>query len=393
VSEQLISRSPDLQRLRSEGYSVAVIGGHLVVRDVPYVNSTRQVLTGTLVSTLNVAADVTVRPDTHVALFSGEIPCDQHGSPLAKIYNGANRQIIVEGKLEVDHMFSSKPSEGYSDYYEKMVSYVQILSAPATVIEPDSTAARFAVVEAESEESVFVYPDTASSRAGIQAITQKLAVDKVAIVGLGGTGGYVLDLIAKTPIRQIHLFDGDRFLQHNAFRAPGAASIEHLSGAPMKVDHYAKQYAAMRRHIVPHASYIDESNVTDLQNMDFVFLCVDSGTARKLLVNALEQAGVSFIDVGMGVGEVDGRLDGICRVTTSTPEQRTHVHDRARIPFGDSADAEYSQNIQIADLNALNAALAVIRWKRLVGFYNDQEHEYFSAYTIDGNHLVNEERL
>lgn len=37
---------------------------------------------------------------------------------------------------------------------------------------------------------------------------------------------------------------------------------------------------------------------------------------------------------------------------------------------------EYDTNIQIAELNALNAALAAIRWKKLWDFYADQEGEH-----------------
>ena len=53
---------------------------------------------------------------------------------------------------------------------------------------------------------------------------------------------------------------------------------------------------------------------------------------------------------------------------------------------------DYSRNIQVADLNALNAAMAVIKWKKLLGFYHDFECEHFSAYTLDGNRLNNEDR-
>lgn len=41
----------------------------------------------------------------------------------------------------------------------------------------------------------------------------------------------------------------------------------------------------------------------------------------------------------------------------------------------------------------LNAALAVTRFKRLFGFYLDLEHELNSCYTIDGNHMLNEQRV
>lgn len=69
----------------------------------------------------------------------------------------------------------------------------------------------------------------------------------MAIIGLGGTGGYVLDQVAKTPVREIHLFDGDTFDMHNAFRAPGAAT-ESDFGKP-KVEYFKAMYSNMHKSI------------------------------------------------------------------------------------------------------------------------------------------------
>jgi hypothetical protein len=127
--------------------------------------------------------------------------------------------------------------------------------------------------------------------------------------------------------------------------------------------------------------------------MDFVFLSIDDGTAKRTIVAALEEYGIPFIDVGMGVYESEGSLAGLLRVTTSTPQKREHVREKNRIPFSSSDDENgYSQNIQIADLNALNAALAVVKWKKLRGFYRDLEREHFSVYAVDGSHLLNEDQ-
>ena len=52
----------------------------------------------------------------------------------------------------------------------------------------------------------------------------------------------------------------------------------------------------------------------------------------------------------------------------------------------------YASNIQVADLNAFNALMAVIKWKKLRGFYRDLEQELHSTYTTDGNLLLNGER-
>lgn len=262
-----------------------------------------------------------------------------------------------------------------------------------TVLDPTATAATFSPIVDENQDAVFRYIDTASSRANIAALGAKLAVPRIAILGLGGTGAYVLDLVAKTPVGEIHLFDGDRLLQHNAFRAPGAAAIEDLVEQPFKVTYYAGIYSRMRRGVVEHPYFVDATTVDELQSMDFVFICIDKGSARKIVVDALEEYGVAFIDVGVGVAVVDDAIGGILRVTASSPGRRQHVHDSNRLPLVDAdGNDEYGSNIQIADLNALNAALAVIRWKKMCGFYSDLEQEYFSAYTIDGNHLVNDDR-
>jgi hypothetical protein len=148
----------------------------------------------------------------------------------------------------------------------------------------------------------------------------------------------------------------------------------------------------MHRGIVTHETHIDASNVDELRSMSFVFLCLDQGEAKLIIVQKLEEFGISFVDVGMGVFMKNETLGGILRVTTSTAQHRAHVHEKGRIPLGGGdVEDQYDKNIQIADLNSLNAALAVIRWKKLYGFYADHENELFSTYTINCNLLTSED--
>ncbi len=391
MSQQLISRSSDLRKLRDEGYDVEIRSGYLLIKDVPYVNAKKEVKFGILVSELTLAGDVTTTPSTHVAMFAGEYPCDKDGSQLEKIRHGGGQQLAEN--LAVQHSFSSKPAGGrsYKDYYEKMTAYVAIFLSHAHAMDPNVTAQTFPVITTEQDESIFKYIDTASSRAGINIATKKLELARLAIIGLGGTGSYVLDLVVKTPVKEIHLFDGDVLLSHNAFRSPGAASIEELRAKPKKVAYLKDMYSKMRRGIVDHGYHIDASNVGELQGMDFVFLCIDAGDAKKLIVENLEKFGLPFIDVGMGVELVEDSLRGILRITTSTAERREPF--RQRVSLADAEEnADYDRNIQIADLNALNAALAVVKWKKLYGFYLDFEKEHNSTYTVDGNMLLSEDQ-
>jgi len=85
-------------------------------------------------------------------------------------------------------------------------------------------------------------------------------------------------------------------------------------------------------------------------------------------------------------------LWAICRVTTSTPDQREHISQRVSFSDNDS-DNPYDKNIQVADLNALNAALAVIKWKKLCGFYLDLEKEHNTTYTTSCNLLTSDDLL
>lgn|SRR2546425_2685033 len=389
MSLGLISRSGDLKRLRDEGYEVELSNGYLLINHIPYVNGNKQVAYGTLVSTLDLVGDITARPSSHVALWLGDYPCDSKGSQLTKLVNSSAHEQIREG-LVATYSFSQKPTGGYQDYYQKMTAYIRILEGEAHALDSSVASQTFPVVAIDEEESVFHYLDNASSRSGITGINEKLKGDRIAIVGLGGTGAYILDLVAKTLVAEIHLFDGDTFLQHNAFRCPGAPSCDDLTKKPTKVGWFAENYSKMRRRIIPHSQYIDERNVAELKAMTFVFICLDKGASRRIIVDYLIENKIPFIDVGMGLYVEKDALGGLVRVTTCTPS--FHEHAKKQIPFGDGdEDNPYSRNIQIADLNALNATLAVIKWKKIRGFYADMENEHNTVYGVAANIVTNGE--
>lgn len=386
-----ISLSPDLLRLRELGYNIQVsTTGYLVVRDVPYVNAAKEIDRGILVSKLELAGDRTAQPQDHTIMFSGEFPCDADGAPLEMLRHQSITTKLDED-LEVHHSFSRKPLKGnYSDYFEKVETYVSLIAREASLIDPTTTALTREVVEPEDQDYPFNYLDTASARAEINIISRKLAAEKVAIVGLGGTGSYVLDLVAKTPVREIHLFDADKFSTHNAFRAPGAPSVEELREQPLKTRYFESRYAKMTRRITAHEADISGFNVDLLREMTFVFLCVDRGPDKRIIIEKLEEFSLPFIDVGIGLYRQGDSLGGQIRVTTSVPGRRESARENIPISGGDGND-EYDKDIQVADLNALNACLAVIRWKKLRGFYLDLEQEQLTTYTIVFNQLTSED--
>lgn len=385
MSREQISRREDLQRLVDEGYELEVRSGHLVLHRVPYVTSGRTVRYGQLVCPLV----ETGPPPDHTMFFAGEYPCDDTGAPIEALRNSSNRQELAEG-LWVDHYFSAKPAGGtYQDYYRKLTHYAQVIGRCARRIDPTAVVRAGRLVLSEDPNDPFVFMETASSRAGITRLNERLSGDRIGIVGLGGTGSYILDYVSKTRVSEIHLFDGDRFQQHNAFRAPGPTTTDELERVPTKAQLYSERYAKMRSGVVAHEFDVDIDNVEVLRDLDFVFVAVDDNETRGWLLSALDGMQVPFVDVGMGIEKTDEKLLGIVR--TSFCETRSSR--AARRGEGGLPDVgEYERNVQIVELNALNAALAVIRWKKHREFYLDLGNEGRSTYTIDGNHMSNRQR-
>lgn len=382
MSPELISRREDLRRLVEDGYEVEGRAGHLILHRVPYVTAERTIKYGRLICPLSADGP----PPDHTMFFAGEYPCDDEGVPIEALRNSSTRQELAEG-LWVDHYFSAKPTTGnYTDFHQKMTHYAQVIGRCARRIDPAAVATSGRLVLSPDANDPFVFMETASSRAGITRMNERLAGDKIGIVGLGGTGSYILDYVSKTRVGQIHLFDGDRFLQHNAFRAPGPTTVEELRERPSKVWLYAKRYSMMRSGIVAHDSFVSPENTDALGELDFVFLALDDNKTRQWLVPALDGMAVPFIDVGMGVEKADEKLLGVLRTSfRETPTSTAAPRGEPGVP----EPGEYTRNVQIVELNALNAALAVIRWKKYRGFYLDLGREDRSTYTIDGNHMTN----
>ncbi|WP_321812501.1 MULTISPECIES: ThiF family adenylyltransferase [unclassified Burkholderia] len=387
MSRLLIARSPDLQQLRNEGYDLEVRGGYLLIKDVPYVSSAREIKRGILISTLELNGDQTTKPTTHVAMWTGEHPCHHDGRIIAAITNPSQGQDLGND-VRADFTFSAKTA--YRDYHHKMTTYIGRITGEAQVIDPTVTANTFPVIAADEDESVFRYHDTATSRVGIGALNERLSSQKIAIIGLGGTGSYLLDLVAKSCVKDIHLFDRDVFSQHNAFRSPGAASIDELQAKPLKVTYLAEIYGKMRRGIHVHEVFADGETAA-LREMDFVFLCLDRGTAKKTIVKSLVEWGIPFVDVGMGILRAQDSLTGLMRVTCFVPGAETSALGRIDYSDGDLPENEYSTNIQIAELNALNAAFAVLQWKKVYRIYRDSSRAKSFSYSIAANDIANDE--
>jgi hypothetical protein len=385
---RLVRNSPDLARLVQEGFAVRVVNAFLVVDDIPFVDANAQVQRGSLLCPLDLSGTTTAPPSTHVMCFVGGIPRDKNGQTIDGLVNDGVEKWSATAELTATCGFSQKPAAGsYSDFYEKVSCYAAMIVGPAQAIDPDASPYTYTPMQTDEDDGVFLYVDTFSSRAGITELNDRLALDRVAIIGLGGTGAHLLDALAKTPARTIHLYDGDVFRSHNAFRAPGAASLADVASGMKKVDYYTAMHSVMRRGIVPHPVYVTAENASELLDANFVFLAMDSGPDKKAIVDLLTVNGISFIDTGVGLSKDPGGINGQLRVTTSTPGRSEHIAADGLISYFVGEDAEYDTNLQVDELNAITAYFAIVRYKKLLGFYADAESERHTVYVIDSGEV------
>jgi hypothetical protein len=377
VFHQLVNHNDDLRRLVEKGYAVAIDGGYLVIRDIPYLDALKALRTGAFVAKLEFVDKLTVKQDDHQVWFSGAVPHGLDGNPIPNLGGGPQGLALGEASKDVvvERRFSNKPkvTEKFADFFDKIESYVTIISGPAMELY-SATPYTFRTVE-KMPDSVFKFHDTLTSRAEITDLSAKFANDVVAIIGLGGTGAYVLDFLVKTPAREIRAFDLDTYHVHNAFRSPGKLQDEGELGKP-KAEVYQARYENFRHGLKVERKFIGASSETDFEGVTFAFVCVDKGSSRAAIFDLLIAKGIPFIDVGMGLNRKRGPVNGMLRIAYYSATNGQKVRDKAFAEMSDQPDDIYRTNIQISEINALNACLAVIRFKQLRGFYFEEIPHY-----------------
>ncbi len=391
----LASRNPDLKALLDKGYALAVDTNCLVVRDIPYLDATGQLRLGAMVSKLVFENEVIVRAEDHQMYWAGPRPYGLDGQVVRGLGGGDGQLALSEdcNDVVVQQRFSHKLKDqgqprAYVDHFEKIESYVAMIAGPA-MHRYGANPCTFRDCEKEPPNSVFKLRDTLTSRAEITDLAKAFENDVIAIIGLGGTGSYVLDFMIKTPVREIRGFDADDFFVHNAFRSPGRLdAAEDGELRRPKAEVYLKRYENFRHGLTIKPLFIDESAAAELDGVTFAFVCVDKGTSRKRIFDLLIAKNIAFIDVGMGLNRRSGPISGIVRTTYFPHEIGQAVRAKGFAPETDPADDVYKSNIQIAEVNALNAALAVLRFKQIRGFYASPAASHQLLLTIDNLSLL-----
>ncbi len=380
---QLVSHNPDLEDLVKRGYAVGFDTGYLIIRDVPYLNSKQEVEVGAFVTKMNFRDEHAVELEDHQIFFAGGVPHALNGAPIPQL-GGGGATLTLDAKnndVVVQRSFSNKPQPagGFSNFFEKIEHYVTLIAGPAMELHgADPLTYR---ISESFPDSVFKFQDTLTSRAEIGDLSAKLKEEVVAVIGLGGTGSYLLDFMMKTPVKEIRGFDSDVYHVHTAFRSPGKLEPAELSQT--KADVYKGRYDSFRHGLKLEKLFINADSAGVLDGVTFAFVCVDKGSSRSEVFRCLIERKIPFIDIGLGLCRREEKLSGMLRVTYYPPERADELRERGLAELKDFDDDVYRTNVQTAELNALNAALAVIRYKQIRGFYFEDRSPLHILFDVD----------
>ena len=381
--QALANRNPYIDWLVKQGYDLGFINGHLVIFGVPYLNAAGELQYLDMITPVDVREESLIdRPADHKVYFAGEMPCNLDGQ---KINAGTGEEVRwVSEQIVGNRYLSSKPEglRNYESIEEKITQYLTLISSPAIHKHPDVTPRRALAKHREMALSPLRFPDTLSAREGIVELSHLLRKRRVAIIGCGGTGAYVLDYLAKTHLEEIHLFDDDIVHVHTTFRFPGAYSEKHLGMT--KVEVLTETYSHFHSGIKPHVKRVDKEDIASLADFDFIFVCVDDGPSRQLICQACHNASLPFVDVGMGLSKGGKGLYGFVRTSCGERGDFDKLNGTQYLPAENAHDQEYRNQPQIAELNALNAAMAVIRFKQHIGFFDRLSDSHATVFDVAG---------
>ncbi len=151
-----------------------------------------------------------------------------------------------------------------------------------------------------------------------QSAMTTLAGSRVAVFGVGGVGGYVVEVLARSGVGHLDLFDNDTVAPSNINRQIIALTTNI---GRLKVDVAAERVAAINPacHVECRPMFYLPGNAdeVDLSAYDYVADCIDTVTAKMELIRRCNALGVPLI-CSMGAGnKLDPTAFRVCDITAT----------------------------------------------------------------------------
>ena len=130
----------------------------------------------------------------------------------------------------------------------------------------------------------------------------KLQSKKVIVFGVGGVGGYVVEMLARTGIGELAIVDFDVVSESNINRQIIA---DNNSVGKLKVDCFKQRILAINPNckVTTYAQKVDETNVNtfEVEKYDYVVDCIDMLSGKVALIKFCKENNIKIMS-SMGAG-------------------------------------------------------------------------------------------
>lgn len=141
----------------------------------------------------------------------------------------------------------------------------------------------------------------------------------VAVFGVGGVGGYVVEVLARSGVGELALFDNDRVCLSNLNRQIVAL---HSTVGQYKVDAAEARIHDINPHCIVHKypTFYLPSNADDydLSQYDYVVDCIDTVTAKIELIKRCHQLHVPILSCMGAANKMDPTAFRVTDITKTT---------------------------------------------------------------------------
>ena len=148
----------------------------------------------------------------------------------------------------------------------------------------------------------------------------------VAVFGVGGVGGYVVEVLARSGVGELALFDNDRVCLSNLNRQIVAL---HSTVGQYKVDAAEARIHDINPHCIVHKypTFYLPSNADDydLSQYDYVVDCIDTVTAKIELIKRCHQLHVPIISCMGAANKMDPTAFRVTDITKTTMDPLAKV--------------------------------------------------------------------
>ena len=212
-----------------------------------------------------------------------------------------------------------------------------------------------------------------------------VAQEGVTIVGLGGVGAWIADLVLKADPREVHGWDYDCIEPKNILRMPGGLDPSAWIGRP-KADWFQETYSLIHTNVHGHNVKVLPGNVQEvIAGTTFAFVAVDDAHDRMMVCDALASAGVPFVVVGLSPVRKDKRVRVSMRTVTA------HVGTsswRNAIPQVGQAGQDDYGSLDLPDVYAMAAGWAIQSWRKMRGQFWQEQREECLDYSASDQSLI-----